>query len=218
MDSYSRQGHLRLLSSRAGDVEFTGHEPTDEVMVPEVRSPDELKRLIRLHELRRTGPVQGWLFVRIGFCFRCSWDNEHGLRSPRARDKGRSDRGERYHLEWAHAGACGESSVVKRMIRNRYEPWSRGRQRQTPDTRQRQTEADTHRSEADRGRQRESRHPEADTHLLGDRGRHPPFAVRRHPPFAKPSGDEQRQTPTFQRQTEADTQSTASTLWEGLAI
>jgi hypothetical protein len=63
---------------REREMWFTGDEATDEIMVPEVRSPDDLKRLIRLHELRVLGLSKDGCSL-IGFCFHCCWDIEHGL-------------------------------------------------------------------------------------------------------------------------------------------
>ena len=56
----------------------TGDEAADEIVVPDVRSPDDLKRLIRLQELRVLASSKDGCSL-IGFCFHCCWDIEHGL-------------------------------------------------------------------------------------------------------------------------------------------
>ncbi len=63
---------------RQREMWCTGHEVSDNLMVPEVQSPDDLKRLMRLHELRILDLSKDGSSL-IGFCFACSWDNEHGL-------------------------------------------------------------------------------------------------------------------------------------------
>jgi hypothetical protein len=63
---------------REREMWFTGHEPSDEVLVPEVRSPDDLKRLIRLHNLHVLALSKDGCSL-MGFCFHCCWDIEHGL-------------------------------------------------------------------------------------------------------------------------------------------
>ena len=57
---------------------LTGFKATDDIVVPEVQSPDDLKRLMRLHSLRVLDVSKDGCSV-IGFCFACSWDIEHGL-------------------------------------------------------------------------------------------------------------------------------------------
>ena len=63
---------------REREMWFTGHKASDEILVPEVQSPDDLKRLMRLRRLS----VLDWSkdgCSLIGFCFHCCWDTEHGL-------------------------------------------------------------------------------------------------------------------------------------------
>jgi len=47
-------------------------------VMPEIRQPEDLKRLIRLHTVHvLEKEIDG--FVRVGFGLRCRWDEEHGL-------------------------------------------------------------------------------------------------------------------------------------------
>jgi Domain of unknown function (DUF6985) len=61
-----------------GDRWRSGDETLDAIMVPPVRSADELKRLIRLHRLYVLDLSKNDCAL-IGFNFVCSWDIEHGL-------------------------------------------------------------------------------------------------------------------------------------------
>ncbi len=63
---------------REREMWFTGHAATDEILVPEVQSPDDLKRLIRLRTLNVLDLSKDGCSL-IGFAFRCCWDTEHGL-------------------------------------------------------------------------------------------------------------------------------------------
>ena len=63
---------------REREMWCTGHAASDETLVPEVQSPDDLKRLIRLHTLRVLDLSKDGCSL-IGFTFHCCWDNEHGL-------------------------------------------------------------------------------------------------------------------------------------------
>jgi hypothetical protein len=63
---------------REREMWFTGHKATDEIVVPEVRSPDDLRRLIRLRRVSVLGSSRDGRSL-IGFCFHCCWDTEHGL-------------------------------------------------------------------------------------------------------------------------------------------
>jgi hypothetical protein len=56
----------------------TGDESLDDITVPPVQSPDDLRRLIRLDSLFVLDMSRDDLPL-IGLCFACSWDIEHGL-------------------------------------------------------------------------------------------------------------------------------------------
>ena len=63
---------------REREMWCTGHAASDEILVPEVQSPDDLKRLIRLRKLRVLDLSKDGCSL-IGFTFHCCWDIEHGL-------------------------------------------------------------------------------------------------------------------------------------------
>ena len=56
----------------------TGDTILDDITVPPVQSPDDLKRLIRLQHLRVLDMSKDDCSL-IAFRFACSWDIEHGL-------------------------------------------------------------------------------------------------------------------------------------------
>jgi hypothetical protein len=53
-------------------------ESTDDLLIPELTTSDGLKSLIRLEALHVVD-VQGSKGALLGFCFDCTWDQEHGL-------------------------------------------------------------------------------------------------------------------------------------------